>query len=79
MAPPPTGVVRVLAILLLLGGTAGLAYGGISYTRSTSTTSLGPIELTVKDRRTVAVPIWAGVAAILVGAGLMFVPPMKEH
>jgi len=79
MAPPPTGVVRVLAILLLLGGTAGLAYGGISYTRSTSTTSLGPIELTVKDKRTVTVPIWAGVAAILVGAGLMFAPPLKDR
>jgi drug/metabolite transporter (DMT)-like permease len=79
MAPPPTGVVRVLAILLLVGGVAGLAYGGFSYTRSTSTTSIGPIAVTVQDRRTMTVPIWAGVAAILLGAGLMFVPPMKEH
>jgi hypothetical protein len=64
--------------VLLAGGVLGLAYRGFTYTRDSSTTKLGPIELTVKDERTVAVPIWASVAAIAVGAGLLLVPQKRS-
>ena len=74
MANEPT---KVLAIALLAGGVAGLAYGGFSYTRDSHTTKLGPIELTVKDERQVNIPVWAGVAAVVVGAGLLLVPIRK--
>ena len=68
---------KVLALALLVGGVAGLAYGGFSYTRDSHTTKLGPIELTVKDERQVNIPVWAGVAAVVVGAGLLLVPIRK--
>ena len=68
---------KVLAIVLIAGGAAGLAYGGFSYTKDSKTTKLGPIELTVKDERHVNVPVWAGVAAIAVGAGLLLAPGRK--
>jgi hypothetical protein len=51
-----------------------LAYGGFSYTRDTQQAKIGPIELTVQDRQTVNIPVWAGVAAIVAGALLLFVP-----
>jgi len=32
---------------------------------------LGPIELSVKDRQTINVPVWAGVGAIVIGGVLL--------
>jgi hypothetical protein len=66
--------VKLLAIVLIVLGAAGLAYGGFSYTRDTQTAEIGPVEITVTDRRRVQVPVWAGVFAIAVGAGLLLVP-----
>jgi len=68
---------RMVAIVLIAAGAAGLAYGGFTYTRDSSTTKLGPIELTVKDERHVNVPVWAGLAAIAIGAGLLLAPARK--
>jgi uncharacterized membrane protein YidH (DUF202 family) len=69
--------IRVLAVVLIALGVAGLAYGGFTYTKDTHATQIGPIELTVKDQRTVNVPIWAGIGAIVVGVGLLLAPPKK--
>ena len=69
--------IRVMAILLIALGVAGLAYGGFTYTKDTHETQIGPIELTVKDQRTVNVPIWAGIGAIVLGVGLLLAPPKK--
>lgn len=64
-------VTRMLAILLIVGGSLALIYGGFSYTKDTQQAKLGPLELTVRDTKTVNIPIWAGVATIAVGASLM--------
>jgi TRAP-type C4-dicarboxylate transport system permease small subunit len=64
---------KIVAALLIVAGTIGLAYGGITYTKSTHDAKIGPIELSIKDKETVNVPVWAGVGAILVGGGLLFV------
>ena len=32
---------------------------------------LGPIELSVKETQRVNVPLWAGVAAVVIGGGLL--------
>jgi hypothetical protein len=65
---------RIVAIALIVAGGLGLAYGGFSYTKETQEAKLGPIELTVKDRQTVNIPVWAGVAAIVAGVLLLLVP-----
>jgi uncharacterized membrane protein len=63
--------VKIVAIVLILGGVLGLVYGSFSYTKETHEAKLGPIELSVKDKQTVNVPVWAGVGAIVLGAGLL--------
>jgi hypothetical protein len=68
---------KVVGMLLIVAGAAGLAYGSFDYTRDKQTTQIGPLSLTVKDTRTVNVPIWAGVVAVVLGAGLLFVPVRK--
>jgi hypothetical protein len=62
---------RIIAIVLIVAGTLGHAYGKFSYTRETHDAKVGPIELSVKDKETVNVPVWAGVGAIVIGAGLL--------
>jgi multidrug transporter EmrE-like cation transporter len=63
--------IRMGAIALIVAGVLGLAYGGFSYTRDTHEAKIGPIELSVSERQTVNVPVWAGVAAIVGGVALL--------
>jgi hypothetical protein len=62
---------RIAGIVLIVAGVLGLVYGGFSYTRETHEVKLGPIELSVKEKESVNVPVWLGVAAIAAGAGLL--------
>jgi uncharacterized membrane protein YidH (DUF202 family) len=72
---PPGGVfmnmARVIGIVLIVAGALGLVMGSFSYTKDTEAVKLGPIELSVKQKETVNVPLWAGVGAIAVGVVLL--------
>jgi TRAP-type C4-dicarboxylate transport system permease small subunit len=63
---------RIIAIALILAGSLGLLYGGFSYTKDSKEIKIGSVELSVKEKQTVNIPMWAGVGAILVG-GLLLV------
>ena len=62
---------KIAAIVLILAGALGLGYGSFSYTKETHETKIGPIELSIKDKQTVNVPVWAGVGAIVIGGVLL--------
>jgi uncharacterized membrane protein len=62
---------KIVAIILIVAGVLGLAYGKFSYTEETHDAKIGPIEMSVKDKETVNIPVWVGVGAIVVGAGLL--------
>jgi uncharacterized membrane protein len=64
--------VKVVGIALIVAGILGLAYGSFTYTKETHDVKLGPIEMSIKDKETVNIPVWAGVGAIVVG-GLLLV------
>ena len=64
--------VKLIAIVLMVGGMLGLAYGGFSYTKDTTVVKLGPLEVSAKEKQTVNVPMWVGVGALVVG-GLLLV------
>ncbi len=68
---------KVLAIVLIVAGILGLIYGGFTYTKDTHSTKIGPLELSVKEKETVNVPLWAGVGAIVVGGALLLVGRRK--
>jgi len=65
--------IKMLAIVMIVTGSLGLAYGSFTYTKKTHKAELGPIELTVKDEETVNIPVWAGAGAIAAGMILLFV------
>ena len=62
---------KAAALILIVLGILGLVYGGFSYTDETHEAKLGPIELSVKDRKTVNIPVWLGVGAIVVGGAML--------
>ena len=68
---------KMSAIVLIVAGILGLAYGGFSYTKQTHEVKMGPIEMSVKERETINVPVWAGVGAIAIGAALLFLGGRK--
>jgi len=69
--------IRIAAIALIVAGVLGLVYGSFSYTKETHQAKIGPIELSVKDKETVNVPVWAGVGAIIIGGALLLLGGKK--
>lgn len=63
---------KLIAIVLIVLGTLGLAYGGFTYTKETHETDLGPIHLSVDETEHVNIPIWAGIGAIAIGGLFLF-------
>lgn len=69
---------RMAGIVLIVGGVLGLVYHSFSYTKESHDAKIGPLELSVKNKETVDVPTWAGVAAIVAGAALLLVGNRKN-
>ena len=68
--------IKMVGIALIAAGVLGLVYGGFTYTKDTHDTKIGPIELSIKDKEKVNIPVWAGVAAIVAG-GIVVLMPRK--
>jgi hypothetical protein len=62
---------RIVAIVLIVAGILGLVYHSFNYTKETHEAKIGSVELSVNHKESIDVPVWAGVAAIVVGAGLL--------
>jgi len=69
--------IKIAAIVLIAAGILGLVYGQFSYTKETHEANIGSLNLSVKDKETVNVPVWAGVGAIGIGGILLVLP--KKH
>ena len=69
---------KVIAGLLLVAlGVVALAYRTFTYTKRTHEAKVLGLELSLKEKETVEVPVWAGAGAVVVGA-LLLVPGRKK-
>lgn len=59
--------IKIFGIILIIAGALGLAYSSFSYTKDTDAIKVGPVEMTVEERQTVQIPVWAGAGAIVLG------------
>jgi len=66
--------VRVIALVLVIGGVLGLAYGGFSYTKEDHEAKIGPLNISVQEKQNVNIPLWVGIGAIVVGGALLLSP-----
>ena len=62
---------KLVGLVLVIAGALALAFGGFSYTKDSSALKVGPIELSIKQKETVNVPLWAGVCAVVAGGLLL--------
>jgi hypothetical protein len=74
----PMNAVKIAALALVVAGVLGLAYGSFSYTKQTHDISMGPIKMSVQEKQTINVPVWAGVGAIAIGAALLVLGGRKR-
>jgi hypothetical protein len=77
-SPHPMSTNKIVALVLIIAGALGLAYGKFSYTKETHDAKIGPVEFSVKDKETVNIPVWAGIGAIVIGAGLLLAGGRKS-
>lgn len=63
---------RIAGIVLIVAGAAALLFGGFSYTRDSQEATIGPVHLSVQEKKDVPVPVWMGLVAILAGGVLVF-------
>lgn len=69
---------KIMAIVLIVAGIVVLLYGKFSYTKETHDVKLGPLEMSIAEKQTVNVPLWAGVIAIVGGGVLLLYANQKR-
>jgi hypothetical protein len=62
----------IVGIVLIALGIVGLAVDNISFTERRTVVDAGPLKITADQQRTVPIPTIAGIAALVVGLGLVF-------
>ena len=63
---------KIAAIALIAAGVLALVYGSFTYVSDVHHVDLGVVNATWKDKDTVYVPVWAGIAGIAAGAVMLF-------
>jgi len=72
------GTLKIIATVLIVAGIVTLLYGKFSYTKETHDIKLGQLEMSIAEKQTVNVPVWAGVGA-LVGGGVLLLYASKKR
>jgi uncharacterized membrane protein YidH (DUF202 family) len=62
---------KAVAVLLIVLGIVGLAYGGLSWTRRDTIVEAGPIELTADKTERMPIPPIAGGLLLVAGVVLL--------
>ena len=68
---------KIVALALIAAGVLSLIYGSFTYTKKTHEAKIGPIEMTMNEKQTVNVPVWAAVGAIVAGVALLLAGSRK--
>ena len=59
--------IKIFGIILIIAGALGLTYSSFSYTKNTEEIKVGPVEMSINEKKTVNIPVWAGAGAIVLG------------
>ena len=62
---------KIVAIVLIVAGLLGLVYQHFSFTKETHQAKIGPLELSVKEKETVNIPLWLSLGAVGVGVVIL--------
>jgi hypothetical protein len=62
---------KMVAILLIVLGLAGMIVGGLTWTRSVKVVDIGPIEVNKEEKERIPISPIAGAAGLLAGVILL--------
>jgi hypothetical protein len=68
----------VLAIVLIVLGVMGLAYGGISFTHQKKDVDLGPIQVSHETHDTLPLPPIVGGVCLVAGVAILILGGRKH-
>lgn len=68
---------KILGILLVIGGILALVYGGIHYDRQRTVVDMGPLKATATEQKNIPIPPIAGGIALVAGIALLVVPKKR--
>ncbi|MVW72194.1 MULTISPECIES: hypothetical protein [unclassified Bordetella] len=57
----------LIGAILIAVGAAALIYKGFSYTSEETVLQIGSVRATAETEKSVAIPMWAGIAAVVAG------------
>ena len=69
---------RIAGIILIVAGLAGFFTGGFSFSQDTTAAKIGPMELTVTEKKAVNIPQWLSLGAIALGAIVLVMGSRKS-
>jgi hypothetical protein len=67
-------LLKLIGVLLIAAGTAGLIIDDIPFTKKTHEADLGIIQLHIDEKETYHVPKWLGAGSISLGTFLLLLP-----
>lgn len=62
---------KIAAVILIVLGILGLAYGGVSFIYPDKVVDVGPIEISVDKKKSFPIPPVLGVVALVSGVGML--------
>ena len=62
----------IVGIILIIVGIGGLVIENVSFTERKTVLDVGPLKVQADEQKVVPIPTIAGIAAIVVGFGLLF-------
>jgi hypothetical protein len=68
---------KILAVILIVAGLAGLIYGGFTWTERDTVIDAGPLEITTEDRERLPIPPIAGGLLLVAGIALLVMKPAR--
>ena len=61
-----------IGVVLIVLGVVGLVVENVSFTERKTVLDVGPLKVQADEQKVVPIPTIAGIAAIVVGLGLVF-------
>src|SRR4051812_12855366 len=62
---------KITGIVLIVLGLAGFFTGGFSFTQETTKAQIGPLQINVQEKKSVGIPEWLSIGAVVIGGVLL--------
>ena len=71
-------LIKLISIVLIALGVAGLVYRGFEFRTQETVFKLGPIEATAEREKRVEIPVWASASSVGLGTLLLAFATRKK-